>query len=46
MFKRRTLEKYLYDMPFLSCTDPQDASEMVSQSVSNSWFEVDSSAFF
>jgi len=30
---------------FLSCTDPQDASEMMSQSVSNSWFEVDSSAF-
>jgi hypothetical protein len=43
MFKR-TLEKYLYDMP-LSCTDPQNASEMMSQSVLNSWFEVDSSAF-
>jgi hypothetical protein len=33
MFKRRTLEKYLYDMPFLSCTDPQDASEMRSRNI-------------
>lgn len=36
--------KNIYDMP-LSCTDPQNASEMMSQSVLNSRFEVDSSAF-
>jgi hypothetical protein len=40
----KILEKYLYDMPFFSCTDPHDASEIMSHSVSNSWFEVDWSA--
>jgi hypothetical protein len=40
MFKMKMLEKYLYDMLFFSCTDPHDASEMMSNSVRNSWFNV------